>query len=191
MGTRTYTRTKKEDEALMKSVCDEHNLTLSFYTENDGRGGYNYGAAAGDEIMIAPFVKTEALNTKVGMYTVTNVCSNPLECRLATFFHELAHAVLTKDLPMQCPGYRWNQTTLMQYEVWVTMTGLKYAAEHCKIVFSDETVMWLLQENMTYYHKDKLDDSRHTVSATDHDYTVSYDAWYEEMLQEKKALGRS
>lgn len=186
MKTRTFTRTKEQDEQLMRDLCKKHAIDLTFLTEDEGKGGYNYGASAGYEIILAPFVKTTTPNTKVGKYMVKRVCLNPLECRLAAFFHEFSHVMLSDNVPCICDGYSWNETSKMQFEIWITMCGFRFAQENCAIVFSDETVMWMLHESMSYYHKDNMNYARQTTRTSDTDYDITYDPWYDECARKKK-----
>ena len=186
METRTFTRTKEQDDQLIRDLCKKHEIELTLLTEDEGRGGYNYGASAGREIILAPFVKTTVPNAKVGKYVVEQVCLNPLECRLAAFFHEFSHVMLSDNVPCKCDGYNWNESSKMQYELWITMCGFRFAQEDCGIVFSDEAVMWMLHESMSYYNNDDMNYARHTTRTSDTDYDITYDPWYAECVRKKK-----
>ena len=181
-----YKHTKKSDEALMRRICREYKIKLVLLEPDEGKGGYNYGGSAGREIMLAPFVKSFG-EDRVGRYIVDNPCRNPLECRLATFFHELAHAVCNDHLPCACDGYSWNRTSRFQHELWITIMGFKLAMQKYGIKFSDRTVQWMLRETMSYIHpeKDDPDYGLHALNVTDEGYTVRYDDWYETQVLKK------
>ena len=181
-----YKHTKKSDEALMRRICREYKIKLVLLEPDEGKGGYNYSGSAGREIMLAPFVKSFG-EDRVGRYIVDNPCRNPLECRLAAFFHELAHAVCNDHLPCACDGYSWNRTSKFQHELWITMMGFKLAMQKYGIKFSDRTVQWMLREIMSYIHpeKDDPDYGLHALNVTDEGYTVRYDDWYETQVLKK------
>ena len=144
--------TREQIVALMLDICRENGIELSFLTADGGSGGYNYGASAGDTIMLAPFVKAKA-GEKIGIYEIPRACNNPLECMLISFFHEFAHCRLHQQVPNVLESYSSQQTSRYQYETWITMLGIKEAQERHGIVFSDETVSWMLTEGTTYIHK--------------------------------------
>jgi len=128
---------KHELNALMLNICKENKLNLTFLKKNEGLGGYNYAYCGGNEIMLAPFVG-----------------KNSLEKKLISFFHEFSHLKLNQFIPGKIKGYSINHTSAMQYELWVTMLGLNYAKEKYDILFSDESVTWLLKQNFTYKNHD-------------------------------------
>ena len=135
----------------MKDIAEEHGIKLIYLKPDEGEGGYNYGisTSTGDEILLAPYIKGKA-GDKIGKYTLSQSCDNPVECMFISFFHELSHCRLADDsVPMRVKGYRWNGTSDYQYELWVTMLGLEYAQRNYNIVFSDQSVQWLLKENDT------------------------------------------
>lgn len=172
-----FEHTDEETVELMRKVCAEHNLKLTFLGEDEGMGGYNYGGSTDEEIMLAPFVKAKA-GEVVGKCKIYRTCENPIECRLATFFHELSHARLEERIPMKCTGFAWNRTSRFQLETWVTMLGLGYALEKFGLKFSDKTVKWILDEGFTYYHGDA--GHYDLVGYTTEDgYSVEYDDWME------------
>ena len=139
--------TEEQAQKLMRKVCREHGLKLYLYTEEQGYARYNYGASAGRYIYLAPFIrKLRGKRFSSGF----KPCPNPVECRLAAFFHEFAHCRLTEKVPGHIKGYCSNNTSQMQFELWLTMLGFNYAREHYGVKFSDRTVRWLLEENMTY-----------------------------------------
>ena len=139
--------TSEKARKLMRKACRDHRLKVCFYTKEQGYGGYNYGASAGNYIYLAPFIrKLRGKKFSTGF----KPCPNPVECQLAAFFHEFAHCKLTETVPGHLKGYCSNNTSHMQFELWLTMLGLDYAREHYGVKFSDATVRWLLEENMTY-----------------------------------------
>lgn len=148
--------TLKQVKKLMADIASEHGLELTYMTKDQGVGGYNYGGSTGEEIMIAPFKKCCG-GDEIDGYLIDNGCSNPVECMLITFFHELSHCVLGDRIPSKMDGFSWNDTSRFQYEVWVTMHGIEYAHEHYGIKFSDQSVQWILSENMTYVHNNPDD----------------------------------
>ena len=147
---KTMRMTESAAVALMRKVCKKHDITLVFLKENEGYGGYRYGASIGGigaTIWIAPF----AVRRPKKKYATRKVkCHNPIECMLATFFHEFAHCRLTDKIPSHVDGYSFNDTSKFQYEAWVTMMGLEFAHAEYGIRFSDATVKWALDENYTY-----------------------------------------
>ena len=170
--------TEEKILGIMQKVCNENNLKLIFLGVEEGRGGYNYGGSTFDSIMLAPFVNAK-FGERVGEYEIPATCDNPIECRLATFFHEFSHARLSDKIPMNCNGFTWNRTSRFQYELWVTMIGFGYALENFGIKFSDNTVKWMLDEAYTYYHGNA---DSYDLAATDIDnkgYTIIYDDWME------------
>ena len=147
----TFTWTRGEVVAAMEEIAKRESMSLMFLTKTEGMGGYNYGSSAGNSIMIAPFVKVPD-NGKYDGYDFPHGCSNPLECQFATFFHELAHCILTLHVPSLVDGYSWNDTSAYQFELWISMLGFEYAHRKYGIKFSDETVQWILDEAKTYCH---------------------------------------
>lgn len=141
-----YNKTKCIE--LMSSIAKENGLQINFLKYDEGNGGFNYGASAGKYIYLAPFVKSSGNRTINGI-TINRPCANPMECMLASFFHELAHCKLSRKVPGSEKKYDWNRTSKFQYELWITMLGLEYARKK-GIVFSDETVKWLIEENFSY-----------------------------------------
>lgn len=122
---------------LMKQICKENNLKLIFLKKDEGKGGYNYGCSSIDEIMLAPFIGKDHL-----------------EKQFISFFHEFAHLKLEKNIPGKLEGYHVNNTSTMQYELWVTMLGINYAKEKYGIIFSDEALQWLIKQNFTYMNSE-------------------------------------
>ena len=172
-----FEHTEEETVELMRKVCAEHNLKLTFMGEDEGMGGYNYGGSTDKEIMLAPFVKAKAGDV-IGKFEIDRTCDNPIECRLATFFHELSHARLGESVPMKCKGFTWNRTSKFQIEMWITMLGLGYALEKLGLKFSDKTVKWILDEAFSYYNGDAC--LYDLVGYTTEDgYSVEYDDWME------------
>lgn len=139
-------------EAIAKKECFE----LIFLTAREGMGGYNYGGSTDEWVMLAPFKKGKQ-GDMIGKYELERDCDNPLECMFITFFHELAHCRLAKDVPHNLKDYSWNDTSRFQYELWITMLGLEYAYKNWGIKFSDQALKWLLNENMTYIRNDWKD----------------------------------
>ena len=122
---------------IMQQICKENNLKLILLKKNEGKGGYNYGCSSIDEIMLAPFIG-----------------KGSLEKQLIAFFHEFAHLKLEKKIPGKLKGYCVNNTSAMQYELWVTMLGINYAKEKFNILFSDQSVQWLIKQNFTYMNSE-------------------------------------
>ena len=145
--------TAKKADSLMKSIARKEGVKLAFLSEDEGRGGYNYGGSSGDAIMLSPFVKGKA-GEKVKGYEIYTDCPNPIECKLIAFFHELSHCVLAKKVPSQVEGYAWNDTSKYQYELWITMLGVEYAHSKYGIKFSDQTMTWIMDEAKSYIPRD-------------------------------------
>ena len=139
----------KQVTDIMKSVAKMEKMNLVFLDKNSGLGGYNYGASSGKDIMLSPFVKGKA-GDKINGFTILSDCDNPVECMLITFFHELAHNKLSNKVPSRIKGYSWNDTSKFQYELWITMLGVEYAHKKYGIKFSDQSMKWIINENMTY-----------------------------------------
>lgn len=118
---------------LMKHICEENHIKLIFLKKNEGSCGFNYALSAKDEIMLAPFIG-----------------KNAEEKRLISFFHEFAHLKLADAIPGKINGFHSNNTSKMQYELWVTMLGINYAKEKFNILFSDQSVQWLIKQNFSY-----------------------------------------
>ena len=72
-----------------------------------------------------------------------------LEYMLISFFHEYAHCRLRDKIPFAISNKHWNNTTTMQYEIQITMAGINFAKEQ-DIIFSDEAVKWILNQNFSY-----------------------------------------
>ncbi len=125
---------------LMKRIAKEEGLGLTFLKADEGRGGYNYGGSCGDRIMLAPFVKCGA-HEKIDGYSVERACDNPVECMLISFFHELSHCKIANGLDAG--------RSVMQNEIWVSMTGILHAEAKYNLDFSDTAVKWLINENFT------------------------------------------
>ena len=124
---------------------------------------------------MAPFVKAKK-GEKIGKYEILRDCGNPVECMFITFFHELAHCVLAKNVPSRVKGYSWNDTSKFQYELWITMLGVEYAHSKYGIKFSDQSVKWLIDENASYI-RDAAEVKEHgyglvCTKATSKSYTV-------------------
>ena len=145
--TKVFRYTKDEVFSLMRRIARKENVKLVFLKKNEGYGGYNYGTSAGNQIMLAPFRKTICEDDPDSS---ERRCTNPLECMLITFFHELSHVKLTNEVPSIVKGYSWNDTSRFQFELWITMLGMEYAHSKYGIKFSDDTVQWMLRENSTY-----------------------------------------
>lgn len=120
---------------IMKKVCEENNIKLTFLTKNQGSGGFNYASSSINEIYLAPYIGNGAL-----------------EKQFISFFHEFSHLKLEKNIPGKLEGYCVNNTSAMQYEIWVTMLGINYAKEKFNILFSDQSVQWLVKQSFTYMH---------------------------------------
>jgi len=163
----------KKVKAIMKDVCSKNNLRLVFLKADNGYGGYNYGASAGDSIMLAPFKKGHK-GDQIGRYALTSDCYNPVECMLITFFHEFAHCCLAHKVPSNLKGFSWNDTSAFQYELWISMLGVEYAHKHYGIKFSDMTMEWLLDENRTYikYNWKAEDNGLHIKKVSTRSYTI-------------------
>lgn len=128
---KTYSRT--DCLQIMESVCKQYNIKLIFLTSKQGKGGFNYGACVDNEIMLSPFKG-----------------KNPVEREFISFFHEFAHLRLSEEIPFNVHGYVVNNSSQMQYEIWITMIGIKFAKERCDVIFSDDAVQWLLKQNFSY-----------------------------------------
>ena len=146
--------TMKEAKDFMREVAKKEKVELVFLTKDEGKGGYNYGGSA-DNIMLAPFRKGERFERdRDGKYPLDQECTNPVECMLIAFFHELAHVRLTDKVPSIVKGYSWNNTSRFQFETWITMLGVEYAHSKYGLKFSDQSFMWMLNENATYMEAD-------------------------------------
>lgn len=141
---------KREDVIrLLKSIARKEKVRLTFLGKDNGHGGYNYGGSTPKDVMLSPFIKAKK-GDKVGRYEIYSDCDNPIECMLITFFHELSHAKLADKVPSNIKGYSWNDTSIFQYEMWITMLGIEYAHSKYGIKFSDQAVRWLIGEAMGY-----------------------------------------
>lgn len=146
--------TLKEAKDFMREVAKKEKVKLVFLTKDEGMGGYNYGGSA-DNIMLAPFRKgKKGERDKDGKYPLDLDCDNPVECMLIAFFHELAHVRLSDNVPSVVKGYSWNNTSKFQFETWITMLGVDYAHSKYGLKFSDQSFMWLLNENSSYMESD-------------------------------------
>lgn len=146
--------TMKEAKDFMRDVAKKENVELVFLTKDDGHGGYNYGGSAGN-IMLAPFRKGKTgERDRSKKYPLVRDCDNPVECMLVAFFHELAHVRLTDKVPSIVKGYSWNNTSRFQFETWITMLGVEYAHSKYGLKFSDQSFMWMLNENSSYMETD-------------------------------------
>ncbi len=146
--------TMKGAKDFMREVAKKEKVELKFLTKDGGRGGYNYGGSAGN-IMLAPFRKgKKGDRDRSNKYPLDRDCDNPVECMLIAFFHELAHVRLTDKVPSIVKGYSWNNTSKFQFETWITMLGVEYAHSKYGLKFSDQSFMWLLNENATYMEAD-------------------------------------
>ena len=134
------TYTKDDCIQIMKNICNEYHLKLSFLTTKQGSGGFNYGACVDNEIMLGPFKG-----------------KNPIERQFISFFHEFAHIKLTKEIPFNVPGYIVNNSSQMQYEIWITMIAIKFAKEKYNIIFSDDAVQWILKQNFSYSNSESCE----------------------------------
>lgn len=132
---RTYTAV--QIKKLMEDICKEHNIELVSLTAEEGMTGYNYAASTGDIIFLAPFKG-----------------KNSLERRLIAFFHELSHCILSSKTPGSIEGYTCNNTSKMQYELNISLLGIAFAKEKYDINFSDDSVEWLLKQNLSYKHSE-------------------------------------
>lgn len=146
--------TLKEAKDFMREVAKKEKVKLVFLTKDEGMGGYNYGGSAGN-IMLAPFRKgKKGERDKDGKYPLARDCDNPVECMLIAFFHELAHVRLSDNVPSVVKGYSWNNTSKFQFETWITMLGVEYAHSKYGLKFSDQTFMWMFNENASYIETD-------------------------------------
>lgn len=165
--------TERKAKKLMRSIAKKEGLKLAFLKRNEGYGGYNYGASAGDTIMLSPFVGATKGQYILGLQ-LTSDCDNPVESMLITFFHELAHCKLSKKVPSQVKGYSWNDTSKYQYELWITMLGVEYAHSKYGIKFSDQTMKWIMDEAKSYINNDPKRDAYGLVctKSTGNGYTL-------------------
>lgn len=146
--------TLKEAKDFMREVAKKEKVELVFLTKDEGMGGYNYGGSA-DNIVLAPFRKgKKGERDKDGKYPLARDCDNPVECMLIAFFHELAHVRLSDNVPSVVKGYSWNNTSKFQFETWITMLGVDYAHSKYGLKFSDQTFMWMFNENASYIEAD-------------------------------------
>ena len=174
-----YEHTDVGDKALMKRICEDRGIKLTFLGKDEGKGGYNYAASTFEDIMIAPFVKCEAGDVIDG-YKMEHACHNPLECRLIAFFHELAHATAPSHLiPQLASNFSWNFTSKFQFELWTTMAGISIAQIHHDTKFSDEAVKWMLEESMSYMRDSAEDMALVSKVHEDGSYTLQYNDWCE------------
>lgn len=125
--------TKDDCLQIMKDICKEYKIKLTFLNTKQGSGGFNYGACVGDEIILGPFKG-----------------KNPVERQFISFFHEFSHLKLSEEVPFQISGYTINNSSMMQYEIWITMLAIKFAKEKYDIIFSDDAVQWILKQNFSY-----------------------------------------
>lgn len=137
----------------MKQIAKKEKCGITFLRAGNGYGGFNYACCAGKTIMIAPFVKAKAGQVFDG-FEVPRECSNPVECQFISFFHELAHIKLTANIPSVIRHYSWNDTSKFQFELWLTMLGVEMAHKKYGIKFSDESLLWLINEARTHVRTD-------------------------------------
>lgn len=119
--------TKKYVYSVIDQISKKYNIKNVQYNIPDEEK--NKGFTDGDQIFFSEFDNYEYL--------------------LIAFFHELAHCRLSDKIPFKVFNQNWNNTTKMQYEIQITMVGLNFAQEN-GIIFSDDAVKWLLNENFNY-----------------------------------------
>ncbi len=190
VDSKLYSYTSSRVRGIMEEIAKKERCKLHFHGADSGGGGYNYGWSFGNEICLAPFKKGNA-GDRIGKYELRRECSNPLECMLASFFHELSHVKFAKKVPSQVEGYAWNDTSRYQYELWITMMGLEYAHSRYGIKFSDKTVKWLLDEGASYIREDWKECGYGLVQrkATSKSYEV-YSQWEFRGDRKKKKSGK-
>ena len=111
---------------LMRKICKKYDIKLTIDRAVQNLLDVNGGLAAGDnEIRLFPFR-----------------CPNASERRLVTFFHELAHCLFFAN-----PGL-----TKMQQELGFSVHGIDFARIQFGVVFSNDAVEWLLEQNFSYKH---------------------------------------
>lgn len=154
-----YTFTKDEIYSLMNMISDEYNIKLTICkSESEAlKLGWdlNCGYATNNTIEISYF----------------NINKNKLEKMFITFFHEFAHCKLSNNVFNKIPEFNANNISLMQYELLITYEGLKFAKEKYNIVFSDDTVKWLINENLTYINNIEKEYIKPILS-NDNQYTI-------------------
>ena len=81
MTNKKFKYSLKQVTDIMKSVAKMEKMNLVFLDKSSGLGGYNYGASAGKDIMLSPFVKGKA-GDKINGCTILLDCDNHVECML-------------------------------------------------------------------------------------------------------------
>lgn len=156
-NARIETRTKEQARSLMEGICRRYDIKLDWLSSKDGRGGYNYAECAGKCVMIAPFRG-----------------KNPVERQLIAFFHELSHVLLSDEIPGKLAGYSSNNSTKMQFELWVTMMAIQFAREKFNITFSDDAVQWLISQGFSYSKQTEGDVDYCTLKEADNTHYSLY-----------------
>ena len=156
-GIKKFVYTKDKIIKIMKALCDEYKLNV-YICDNknyaDKKGwDYNCAFCVGNSIFISYFEPNRSL-----------------EYKLISFFHEFSHCILSDKIPFAIEGYRCNDTSDMQYEIWITMLGLEFAKSK-GIVFSDDAVKWLINQAFTYCKKENLTITNHKIS--DNEYWIT------------------
>jgi hypothetical protein len=97
------------------------------YIEKSGRNKKDYtdhSICCGDEIVL-------------GIY-------KNKELRLISFFHELGHTIVKQSFAQDV---HYNKM-VVENQCW--QEGIRYAATHCGIKFSDEAIVWGYEQALTY-----------------------------------------
>lgn len=154
-GIKKYIYTEAKVMQIMKTISDEYGIKLEFCKskEDADKFGwfYNTVISTSDSIFISYF----------DMY-------NALEYKLIKFFHEFARIILMKNIPFHVDGYDWNDTSTMQYEMWVTMQALEFAKQK-GIVFSDDAVKWMMNKNFNCANSEEnLTCHNHRITDTEY-----------------------
>lgn len=145
--------TLKTVKEWIQFVADKEKVRVVYLKPDEGDGGYNYASCGDNEVWIAPF-KLGKAGDRFGKYELKRDCDNPVECMLISFFHELSHLKFLYHVPHSIYGFRWNDTSDYQYELWISMIGIDYALTEYGIRFSDQAVKWLLNEGASYIEED-------------------------------------
>lgn len=138
----------------MEKICKKYKIKLIFAKDETI---YNAACSSGNEITIYQF------NGK-----------NSIERQFIAFFHEFAHCKLSQKVPFKVAGYNCNNMSSMQFEIYITILGMKFAKEKYEIVFSDDAVQWMIEQSFSYRDNERLDTASLIVDEKEH-YVVNYE----------------
>lgn len=116
---------------LMMELCEKHGIKLHHLNANEGDGDHDNKSFCAGSVQDGDIY--------LGVY-------EDIELEAISFFHELSHVIFDFDRSV---------ISTMQYELYVTFKGLKYAEKECKVLFSDDAIKWMLEQCLTYHRWDE------------------------------------